>query len=45
LAQQPSVDRNYVVDLVDTTGVVCASVEKTIYIRRREKADSGRKSF
>src|SRR5436305_14609602 len=37
LAQQTSVDRNYLVDLVDTTGAVCASVEKTIYIRRRGK--------
>lgn len=38
LAQQPSVDRNYLIDLVDTTGAVCASVEKIIYIRRRQKA-------
>jgi hypothetical protein len=37
LAQQPSVDRNYLIDLVDRTGEVCASVEKIIYIRRRQK--------
>jgi hypothetical protein len=32
------VDRLYHVDLVDAAGVVHASVEKTIYIRRREES-------
>ncbi len=36
LAEQPSIDRVYTVDLVDQEGVVHASVEKTIYIRRKE---------
>ncbi len=36
LDTQRSVDRNYVVDLMDSKGTVCARVEKTIYIRRRE---------
>jgi acyl-coenzyme A thioesterase PaaI-like protein len=30
----PSIDRVYRVDLVDAAGAVCASVEKTIYIRK-----------
>jgi acyl-coenzyme A thioesterase PaaI-like protein len=32
---QSSVDRTYHVDLTDSSGVVCATVEKVIYIRRR----------
>jgi hypothetical protein len=36
LASQPSVNRSYIVDLVDGSGTVCATVEKIIYIRRRE---------
>jgi hypothetical protein len=32
----PSVDRVYRVDLTDAAGVVHASVEKTIYIRRND---------
>jgi hypothetical protein len=35
LESQHSVDRTYTVDLVDSAGVVCASIEKIIYIRRR----------
>jgi acyl-coenzyme A thioesterase PaaI-like protein len=35
LDSQRSVDRTYTVDLVDSAGVVCASIEKTLYIRRR----------
>lgn len=35
LAEQPAVDRTYTVDLVDKDGVVHASVEKVIYIRRK----------
>ena len=36
IAAQPSLDRLYTVDLVDAQGVVCATVEKTIYIRRKD---------
>lgn len=36
LQSQPSLDRVYTVDLVDKDGVVCATVEKTIYIRRKD---------
>lgn len=35
LAGRPAIDRVYQIDLVDHDGVVHASVEKTIYIRRR----------
>jgi hypothetical protein len=35
-AAQPSVDRTYVVDLCDAAGVVHATIEKTIYIRRKD---------
>ncbi len=31
-----SVDRTYQVELKDETGVVCATVEKVVYIRRKE---------
>lgn len=42
LATQRSVDRTYTVELKDGAGNVCATVEKVIYIRRREqKAKSG----
>ena len=37
--KNPSIDRVYRVDLVDSAGVVHAEVEKTVYIRRRTKAD------
>jgi hypothetical protein len=33
-ARSPSIDRVYLVDLVDAAGVVHASVEKTVYIRK-----------
>jgi acyl-coenzyme A thioesterase PaaI-like protein len=36
LTRKPAVDRVYHVDLTDQDGVVYASVEKTIYIRRKE---------
>jgi acyl-coenzyme A thioesterase PaaI-like protein len=36
LGTQRSIDRNYVVELTDASGTVCARVEKIIYIRRRE---------
>ena len=32
----PSIERNYVVELVDAAGTLHASVDKTIYIRRKE---------
>ncbi len=35
LETQRSLDRTYSVDLVDSSGAVCATVEKIIYIRRR----------
>jgi acyl-coenzyme A thioesterase PaaI-like protein len=35
-ASEPSVERIYHVELVDAEGIVCASVEKTIYIRRKD---------
>lgn len=36
LARERSVDRVYTVDLVDAEGVVHATVEKTLYIRRKD---------
>jgi hypothetical protein len=35
LESQRSVDRTYIVHLVDSAGGVCATVEKILYIRRR----------
>lgn len=43
LAQAGSIDRVYVVDLTDDEGTVCATVEKTIHIRRKETSDRARK--
>jgi acyl-coenzyme A thioesterase PaaI-like protein len=40
LESQRSIDRSYTVDLVDGSGTVCATVEKIIYIRRREQHPS-----
>jgi hypothetical protein len=40
LGSQRSIDRSYSVDLVDGAGTVCATVEKIIYIRRREQHPS-----
>jgi acyl-coenzyme A thioesterase PaaI-like protein len=37
LESQRSIDRTYSVDLVDGSGAICATVEKVIYIRRREQ--------
>jgi hypothetical protein len=34
-AETPSIDRVYTVDLADETGVVHATVEKTIYIKKK----------
>lgn len=36
LATQRSVERTYIIELLDGTGTLCARVEKLIYIRRRE---------
>ena len=36
LSSAPSVERIYLVELVDAEGVVHASIEKTVYIRKRE---------
>ncbi len=35
LAAAPSIERSYLVELVDADGTVCASVDKTIYIKRK----------
>jgi acyl-coenzyme A thioesterase PaaI-like protein len=35
LETQRSVDRTYVVELVDGSGTICATVEKIIYVRKR----------
>ncbi len=40
LAQEPSVERVYDVDLTDDIGVVHASIRKTIHIRRKEATSS-----
>jgi len=29
------VDRTYNVDLIDAEGIVCASIEKVIYVRKK----------
>ena len=36
LSREPAVDRTYTVDLVDADGVVHATVEKVIHIRKKE---------
>ncbi len=36
LQSAPSIDRVYHVDLVDREGVVHASIEKTVYVRRKD---------
>lgn len=42
LETQRSVDRSYAVELKDGEGSVCATVEKIIYIRRREPKPAAR---
>ncbi|MFQ5777554.1 MAG: DUF4442 domain-containing protein [Terriglobia bacterium] len=44
LEQAPSVDRTYYVDLTDAEGVVHASVEKIIYIARRDSQEARARS-
>lgn len=41
LEHAASIDRIYPVELVDSTGTVHATVEKTVYIRKREPAADG----
>lgn len=41
LETAPSIDRVYTVDLVDAAGVPHATIEKTIYIRRRNPSGGG----
>ena len=36
LESQRSVDRTYTVELIDGSGTICATVEKIIYVRKRE---------
>jgi hypothetical protein len=38
LETEHSIDRVYRVDLVDADGVVHAEVDKTVYIRKKERA-------
>jgi hypothetical protein len=40
--RNPSIDRVYRVDLVDAAGVVHATVEKTVYIRKNTESDVAR---
>ncbi|NIS83074.1 MAG: DUF4442 domain-containing protein [Anaerolineales bacterium] len=40
LIEKPSVERIYNIDLTDSDGVIHASIEKTIYIRRNEREQS-----
>src|SRR5262249_30259284 len=43
-AEAPSIDRVYTVDLADRSGLVHATVEKTVYIRRNQGTDSAKVS-
>ncbi|HLY31508.1 MAG TPA: DUF4442 domain-containing protein [Ktedonobacterales bacterium] len=36
LAEERSLDRVYQIDLTDKNGAICATVEKTLYIRRKQ---------
>jgi hypothetical protein len=40
LETQRSIDRTYIIDLMDGSGTVCTTVEKIIYIRRREQPNA-----
>jgi acyl-coenzyme A thioesterase PaaI-like protein len=42
LGAAPSVERIYLVDLVDAEGVVHAFIEKTLYIRKKDGASDGK---
>lgn len=41
LEHEASIDRIYHIDLIDSAGTVHATVEKTVYIRKREPAADG----
>jgi hypothetical protein len=41
LSSAPSIERIYLVELVDAEGVVHASVDKTVYIRRKDAKEGG----
>ena len=41
LTQVHSLDRNYQVDLVDENGVVHASVQKTVYVSKKDRDPAG----
>lgn len=43
LATEPKIDRTYLVDLVDESGAVHATVEKVVNIRRRDRAKNSEK--
>jgi acyl-coenzyme A thioesterase PaaI-like protein len=38
LETQRSIDRTYLIELKDSSGTVCATVEKLIYIRKRDRS-------
>ncbi len=40
LETQRSIDRTYLIELKDSAGEVCATVEKLIYIRKRDRSAS-----
>jgi acyl-coenzyme A thioesterase PaaI-like protein len=42
LEAAPSVDREYRIDLTDESGVVHATVEKTVYVRRKDATETTR---
>ena len=45
LSQVDSIDRVYAVDLTDDEGTACATVEKTIHIRRKEASGKTKKGL
>jgi len=45
LSQGGSIDRIYTVDLADDDGTTCATVEKTIHIRRKETDERTKRSL
>lgn len=45
LESERSVDRVYTVDLIDREGVVCATVEKVLYVRRGERDQQARNAL
>jgi acyl-coenzyme A thioesterase PaaI-like protein len=41
LQTQPKLDRNYSIDLLTKGGDVCASIERTVYLRRKVNQSAG----